>query len=170
MRMMRLLAGPTAVLALALLALSLLSGCSTTASTTTPTSASASAAPSGASRVPATGNAATAGSRPSTADALAPAAPLSSLPTVDVDQLPTQAVTTLRLIADGGPFPYPKDGATFGNREGLLPPKKSGFYREYTVVTPGSQDRGARRIVAGADGSRYWTDDHYNSFSEVIQP
>jgi ribonuclease T1 len=85
-----------------------------------------------------------------------------------VAQLPVQARQTLSLIAVGGPYPYPKDGTTFGNREGLLPRQPSGFYSEYTVVTPGSADRGARRIVAGDDGSRFYTADHYASFREVI--
>lgn len=100
--------------------------------------------------------------------ALAPAAPLTDLPTIGVSQLPAQAVTTLRLIAAGGPYPYRRDGATFGNQERLLPRHPYGFYTEYTVITPGSSDRGARRIVAGRDGSRFYTDDHYNSFSEVV--
>jgi ribonuclease T1 len=87
---------------------------------------------------------------------------------VPVAALPPEALVTLELIAAGGPYPYRKDGATFGNREGLLPRQPGGFYREYTVETPGSDDRGARRIVTGADGSRFWTDDHYASFQEVV--
>ena len=79
-----------------------------------------------------------------------------------------QAVDTLRLIGLGGPFPFRQDGATFENREGLLPPHPSGWYKEYTVVTPGSADRGARRIVAGTDGGRFYTSDHYASFREVL--
>lgn len=91
----------------------------------------------------------------------------SGLPVVAVDSLPQEAVTTLALIDAGGPFPYAKDGATFHNRERLLPERPSGYYAEYTVVTPGSPDRGARRIVAGDGGERYYTDDHYASFREV---
>jgi ribonuclease T1 len=72
--------------------------------------------------------------------------------------------TTLELIEAGGPFPYAKDGSEFGNREGLLPQKGPGYYREYTVDTPGSPDRGARRIVAGRNGEFYYTRDHYRSF------
>lgn len=106
----------------------------------------------------------------STSAGLAPTRATTDLPTVTPAELPPEAVTTLTLIANGGPFPYSKDGATFGNREGELPARKSGFYREYTVKTPGSSDRGARRIVAGSDGSRFYTDDHYDSFEEVIQP
>ena len=74
----------------------------------------------------------------------------------------------MELIAAGGPYPYAKDGSTFGNREGILPPQPSGFYSEYTVVTPGENDRGARRIVGGEDGARFYTADHYSSFREVV--
>jgi ribonuclease T1 len=101
---------------------------------------------------------------------LAPSSPTTDLPTVTVQQLPAQAGATLGLIAAGGPYPYSRDGVTFGNREQLLPEQPSGFYTEYTVVTPGSADRGARRIVAGRDGSRFYTDDHYASFAEVVDP
>jgi ribonuclease T1 len=99
---------------------------------------------------------------------LAPAAATSDLPTMAVGELPPEGVETLELIADGGPFPYDKDGSTFQNREGILPDRPSGFYGEYTVITPGEGDRGARRIVAGDDGSRFYTADHYNSFREVV--
>lgn len=116
----------------------------------------------------ASGAAATASTSPTSDKALAPAHATTSLPTVAVAALPAEARTTLRLIHSGGPFPYSKDGAVFGNREGLLPKRTSGFYREYTVVTPGSRDRGARRIVAGQNGSRFYTADHYDSFREVV--
>jgi ribonuclease T1 len=99
---------------------------------------------------------------------LAPAQPTSDLPTMTVAQLPPEGIETLELIADGGPFPYSKDGSTFQNREGILPPAPTGFYAEYTVVTPGEDDRGARRIVAADDGGRFYTDDHYSSFREVV--
>lgn len=85
-----------------------------------------------------------------------------------VSALPKQGVDALRLIRDGGPFPYSKDGVTFSNREGILPAHTSGWYHEYTVITPGSSDRGARRIIAGKDGARFYTDDHYASFREVL--
>ncbi len=100
---------------------------------------------------------------------LAPASPTTNLSTITVGELPSQAQQTLSLIASGGPFPYRKDGTVFSNRERVLPQQRSGFYTEYTVETPGSSDRGARRIVAGQNGSRFYTDDHYQSFSEVIQ-
>ncbi|ABX07311.1 ribonuclease domain-containing protein [Herpetosiphon sp.] len=83
--------------------------------------------------------------------------------------LPIQAQATIRLIEQGGPFPYSKDGAIFNNREQILPSKPRGYYREYTVETPGSADRGARRIVAGDNGELYYTDDHYASFRRVRQ-
>ncbi len=88
--------------------------------------------------------------------------------TIRLDQLPAEAHDTLRLIAAGGPFPYRQDGVVFENREGRLPRKPAGYYREYTVVTPGSADRGARRLVRGNQGELYYTDDHYNSFRRVI--
>ncbi|MCK7624693.1 ribonuclease [Streptomyces sp. RS10V-4] len=83
-------------------------------------------------------------------------------------KLPSQAHDTLDLIAKGGPYPYPKDGTVFDNREGVLPAQKSGYYHEYTVVTPGSPDRGARRIVAGQKSQEdYYTADHYATFDLV---
>lgn len=87
---------------------------------------------------------------------------------VSASALPAEARRTLQLIDDGGPFPYPQDGSEFQNRERLLPRKAAGYYREYTVETPGSDDRGARRIVAGRAGERYYTDDHYDSFRLVV--
>lgn len=83
---------------------------------------------------------------------------------VSVNDLPSEARDTLELIKSGGPYPYEQDGAIFNNYEGLLPRKGTGYYREYTVVTPGSSGRGARRIVAGLYGEYYYTDDHYQSF------
>lgn len=92
----------------------------------------------------------------------------SGLPTVALADLPAEARRTHDLIQQGGPYPYRQDDAVFGNREGVLPPHDYGWYREYTVVTPGSDDRGARRFVVGEDGTTFYTDDHYDSFSEVI--
>jgi ribonuclease T1 len=83
--------------------------------------------------------------------------------------LPREARETLALIKAGGPFPYSRDGAAFANREGLLPKRGRGYYREYTVKTPGAKDRGARRIVAGRSGELYYTDDHYRSFRRIIE-
>ena len=82
-------------------------------------------------------------------------------------QLPVEARRTLALIRQGGPFPYAKDGAVFGNREGALPRQKRGYYREYTVKTPHVRNRGARRIIWGAGGEYYYTDDHYNHFWRI---
>lgn len=93
--------------------------------------------------------------------------PASGLPWIAEASLPEQARRTLALIDAGGPWPYDEDDEVFGNRERLLPQAPRGYYREYTVETPGLGHRGARRIVAGDDGERYWTRDHYASFSRV---
>ncbi|MGB5049477.1 MAG: ribonuclease domain-containing protein [Caldilineaceae bacterium] len=93
----------------------------------------------------------------------------SGLPFVLYGDLPPEARDTIRLIDQNGPFPFRQDDSTFQNREGILPSKPRGWYREFTVITPGSQDRGARRIVEGEDGLLFYTDDHYDSFREVIR-
>lgn len=92
----------------------------------------------------------------------------SDLPVVYVSELPDEAIDTILLIDRGGPFPFDRDGITFFNREGLLPANPEGWYKEYTVITPGEDDRGARRIVVGQDGAVFYTDDHYESFREVV--
>ena len=94
---------------------------------------------------------------------------IDGLPVIYVDELPREARTTLRLIEEGGPFPYSKDGSVFQNREGILPSRSRGYSREYTVITPGEDDRGARRIVAGEGGELYYTDDHYESFKRIME-
>lgn len=86
---------------------------------------------------------------------------------IDVAELPPEARQTLALIKADGPFPHARDGATFHNREGRLPAQADGFYREYTVPTPGARDRGARRIVAGRGGEAYYTHDHYRTFRRI---
>lgn len=86
---------------------------------------------------------------------------------VALAELPPEARQTLALIRAGGPFPYARDGAAFHNREGRLPGRERGHYREYTVPTPGARDRGARRIVAGRDGEFYYTHDHYRTFRRI---
>lgn len=91
------------------------------------------------------------------------------LTVVEVDDLPREARETLALIKQGGPFPYKRDGVMFGNRERRLPARPSGYYREYTVPTPGARDRGARRIVAGTPDEFYYTDDHYNTFRRILE-
>ncbi|ASM77226.1 uncharacterized protein VITFI_CDS1448 [Vitreoscilla filiformis] len=96
----------------------------------------------------------------------------AALPVVTWAELPSQARKTYRLILAGGPFPYEKDGTVFGNRERLLPRKPRGHYREYTVPTPGSRDRGARRMVCAGEVPKepeacFYTEDHYASFRRV---
>jgi guanyl-specific ribonuclease Sa len=93
----------------------------------------------------------------------------SGLRVQPLSALPTEAKATWRLIQSGGPFPYDRDGVVFGNRERLLPPEKSGYYHEYTVDTPGSDDRGARRLITGSERELYYTADHYESFV-VVDP
>jgi ribonuclease T1 len=86
---------------------------------------------------------------------------------VTLSSLPTQATDTVRLIKSGGPFPYSQDGVTFQNREGVLPSCATGYYHEYTVKTPGSSTRGARRIITGSRGEYFYTADHYATFKLV---
>ncbi|MGW6394815.1 ribonuclease domain-containing protein [Streptomyces sp. NPDC055103] len=135
---------------LALVLCVFLAGCSS-ASDTTATGATAAAPTSSAPAAPA-----------------AAATGTSGLPTVRAADLPPEARETLDLIARGGPYPYAKDGAVFSNFERILPREERGYYREYTVKTPGERDRGARRIVTGRGGEIYWTDDHYETFREVV--
>jgi ribonuclease T1 len=98
---------------------------------------------------------------------------LGSSATVRVTELPRQGRQTYERIREGGPFPFDKDGTVFGNRERQLPPEKRGYYREYTVATPGSRDRGARRIVCGgpakAPRACWYTADHYASFHKIVE-
>lgn len=93
----------------------------------------------------------------------------SSLDTVKESALPVEARRTLELIAKGGPYPYDRDGINFGNFEGVLPKKRSGYYQEFTVPTPGSQTRGARRIIVGSEHEKYYTPDHYKSFRFILE-
>lgn len=98
--------------------------------------------------------------------------PPDSAAAVALSSLPSQAQATHRLILSGGPFPYSKDGTVFGNRERLLPAQARGYYREYTVKTPNSRDRGGRRIVCGGKPPTqpeacFYTDDHYASFKRI---
>lgn len=101
------------------------------------------------------------------------AADARALPTLLVTELPLEGQETYQLIRKGGPFPYEKDGTVFGNRERILPREMRGFYREYTVRTPGVKHRGARRIVCGGQIPRnpqtcYYTHDHYASFRVIV--
>ncbi len=97
---------------------------------------------------------------------------LPNIAPVVLAKLPSQGVQTYERILQGGPFAYEKDGVVFGNRERLLPAQTRGYYREYTVKTPGSHDRGARRIVCGGQprtpDACYYTDDHYASFRKIV--
>ena len=98
--------------------------------------------------------------------------PESGLPWIEVEELPQEAHETLELIDHGGPFPYDKDGSTFGNFEGYLPEEPRGHYREYTVESPGLDHRGPLRIVTGGEDTGqgvayYWTSDHYESFERI---
>lgn len=100
-------------------------------------------------------------------------APAPAIGQVRLADLPPEAAATLQLIERGGPFPYPrKDGSVFGNFEKRLPLQARGYYREYTVPTPGSRTRGTRRIIAGqvTASGYYYTPDHYRSFSRIRQP
>jgi ribonuclease T1 len=91
----------------------------------------------------------------------------AALPQIALAALPAEARHTIQLIKRGGPFPYERDGVVFGNYERLLPAQRRGYYREYTVATPGARNRGARRIIAGGSGEYYYTADHYRSFQRV---
>lgn len=93
--------------------------------------------------------------------------PQTGLRFVAESALTPEAQTTLRLIRAGGPFPYSQDGVVYNNYNGRLPRHTKGWYHEFTVVTPGERDRGPRRIVAGRDGMKFFTMDHYNSFRRI---
>lgn len=99
--------------------------------------------------------------------------PVARAADISLAELPPQGRETYSLIQRGGPFPYEKDGTVFGNRERLLPGKVRGYYREYTVKTPGVRHRGARRIVCGGEPRRpdtcYYTSDHYASFRRIAE-
>ena len=89
--------------------------------------------------------------------------------TVSAAQLPPEARDTLALIRKGGPYRHRQDDSVFSNREQRLPAQARGYYREYTVTTPGARDRGARRIVGGGKPPQvfYYTDDHYRSLRRI---
>lgn len=143
------------VIAVVVLVVAMVGGGSLTTQSTTPAPGSGAASPAAADTNPAdTGPAVT---NPST------------LPAINASQLPREARQTLALIEKGGPYPYDRDGVNFGNFEGLLPKKSGGFYKEYTVPTPGESDRGARRIVVGKDSAKYYTPDHYESFKFIVE-
>jgi hypothetical protein len=92
---------------------------------------------------------------------------IAQIPVVSIEKLPPEAKKTLDLIKKGGPFPYDRDGIVFRNREKILPVAPTGYYREYTVPTPGIRNRGARRIITGQKREAYYTQDHYQSFYRI---
>jgi ribonuclease T1 len=108
---------------------------------------------------------------PTLPTAVAPSRPTidetSGLPVVALPDLSPEARATVELIDAGGPFPYSDDGETFLNSAVLLPQRETGYYQVYTVDTPDSAEPTPRRIVTGADGELYWTDDHYESFRRI---
>ena len=91
-----------------------------------------------------------------------------ALADISVKDLPPEARDTLKLIEKGGPYPFDRDGIVFGNFEKRLPIKDRGYYNEFTVKTPGVKHRGARRIVTGKSGEKYYTDDHYKTFKRIV--
>lgn len=129
------------------------------------TGGAAASSPGQASRIPAPEG--TGLPAPAVEDPAASQTPESGLETVAESDLPGEAHDTLELIRSGGPFPFRQDDATFFNREGILPQRPRDYYREYTVRTRGSPDRGARRIVAGEGGDLFYTADHYDSFVQI---
>lgn len=93
----------------------------------------------------------------------------SGLPTIAVAELTAEARDTLQTIKRGGPFAYPRDGVVFKNYERILPKQPRGYYREYTVKTPGARNRGARRIISGKVNEYYYTADHYKTFKRILE-
>lgn len=111
---------------------------------------------------------------PGPASSSGPAAPApadnpSGLASIRESDLPPEGRRVLALIRSGGPYQYSQDDQAFGNFERILPRRDRGYYREYTVPTPGESDRGARRIVAGSGGEKYYTEDHYESFKFIAE-
>jgi ribonuclease T1 len=95
------------------------------------------------------------------------AAVQTAVASISVNQLPPEGRDTLRAIKQGGPFAYPRDGVVFGNYEGVLVRRPRGYYHEYTVKTPGSRNRGTRRIISGAADEYYYSSDHYQTFNRI---
>lgn len=116
-----------------------------------------------------TGGSASSGAGASSSSARVSAAPSnpSSFPGIKESALPAEAKKTLALIRKGGPFPYERDGIHFGNYEKALPAKKGSYYKEYTVKTPGDSSRGPRRIIVGNGQEKYYTPDHYATFTFI---
>jgi ribonuclease T1 len=93
----------------------------------------------------------------------------AGLAVISSAELPPQARDTLRAIKEGGPFAYPRDGVVFSNYERILPKRPRGYYHEYTVRTPGTHGRGARRIISGETGEYFYTADHYRTFKRILE-
>jgi ribonuclease T1 len=93
----------------------------------------------------------------------------AGIPAIAIDELPAEARDTLHAIKQGGPFAFPRDGVVFNNFEQDLPKRQRGYYREYTVVTPGVNNRGVRRIISGEAGEYYYTADHYQTFKRILE-
>jgi ribonuclease T1 len=91
------------------------------------------------------------------------------IPSISIDRLPPEVSQTIQMIEHGGRFPYRQDGTVFGNRERRLPVAPYRTYHEYTVPTPGSPTRGARRIITAPQHVYYYTGDHYRSFQQVVR-
>jgi len=91
------------------------------------------------------------------------------LPVIAVAELPSEARETLRAIKQGGPFAFPRDGVVFNNFEQVLPKRQRGYYHEYTVVTPGMNNRGVRRIISGETNEYFYTADHYQTFKRILE-
>jgi len=140
-----------------------------TESTTPEVGSSATPAPGAATGSSATGPAATGPGKADSAPKPQAQVNPSGLPEVRESALPAEGRRTLALIRAGGPYRYSQDDQTFGNFERILPRRDRGYYREYTVPTPGESDRGARRIVAGDGGEKYYTDDHYETFRFIAE-
>lgn len=113
------------------------------------------------------GDSSSGGSGSSTTSPSPSATALDTSSSVARSRLPSEARETITRIQAGGPFPFDRDGIVFQNREGLLPAEPRGFYHEYTVATPGSSDRGPRRIVQASGGVLYWSPDHYRTFRQI---
>ena len=92
---------------------------------------------------------------------------MQGLPAITLAELPSEARDTLRAIKQGGPFAFQRDGVVFKNYERILPKRPRGYYREYTVKTPGARNRGARRIISGEANEYYYTADHYKTFKRI---
>lgn len=142
---------PAAVVAAVLVAVLVLANCGGGSSRTSASGASASVAAGGG------------------AAQSVPSRPPAGMATVSLGSLPAEARDVVDKLDHGGAFKYRQDGTTFGNRERRLPPKPQGYYREYTVATPGLSDRGPRRVIAGRQGELYYTPDHYRSFEWIVR-